>query len=230
MKRIGLIGGLSWESTATYYRLLNERVAASHGAWQQPPVLVDSLNFADVVAMQQRDDWSATAVALAESARRLEVAGAQVLGICANTMHANFADVLAAVSIPVVDIRDAIVSAARVLGASSIVLLGTKYLMASDLYSSHLERAGLDVVRPTAAHIDELQSIIYDELTLGVVKDASRKRFFAIADEGRARGGDVVGLCCTEFGMFLEGDVAPWPYIDSTTAHVDALLRAASGS
>jgi aspartate racemase len=225
MTRIGLIGGLSWESTATYYQLLNRLTAQRRGAWQQPHVLVDSLNFADFVDLQSRGGWAAMGELLGESARRLENAGADVLGICSNTMHASYDDVRRAVSIPVVDVRDAVVAAVRNLGYESISLLGTKYLLEGETYSSALEREGIRVVKPTAVQTDELQRIIYEELTQGVVDESSRERFIEMAGDCRSRGGDVVGLCCTELGLLVDETNAPWPFVDSTVAHVETLLN-----
>lgn len=224
MKRIGLIGGMSWESTNTYYSLLNQLTAERSDPWVQPPLLIDSVNFGAIVALQQAGDWSGTGRVLADSARRLEAGGATVLGIGANTMHKNFQDVVDAVSIPVVDVRDAMVKSLEDLGATSLSLLGTRYVMEDDFYSSHLEGRGVTVVTPPADEKDELQAIIYDELTRGVVTEKTRQRFFEIAEGCRTRDGDIVGLCCTEFGMLVNVQNAPWPYIDSTVAHVRALL------
>jgi aspartate racemase len=224
MARIGLIGGLSWESTTAYYRLLNILTAQRTGAWQQPPVLIDSLNFHDIVQLQAKGDWVATGEMLAESARRLESGGAEVLGICANTMHINYDDVVRAVSIPVVDIRDAVTAGVRTLGAESISLLGTKYLLDAEFYSSVIEEAGVRVIKPTPDQTIELQNMIYEELTQGVVKESTRVRFMEIASDCRERGGAVIGLCCTEFGLFVDASNAPWPFVDSTVAHVNALL------
>jgi aspartate racemase len=225
VKRIGLIGGLSWESTALYYSLLNQRSAQEHGAWHQPLVLVDSVNFSEIVHFQRTGDWSSATATLVDSAIRLERGGATVLAICANTMHICYDEIAASVSIPVIDIRDALVTALRELGASSMTLLGTKYVMEGAFYSSHLELAGVEVVLPTPGEIDELQIMIYDELTQGIVTEQSRARFMDIAMGCRSRGGDVVGLCCTEFGLYVNEQNAPWPFIDSTAAHVTALLR-----
>jgi aspartate racemase len=224
MKRIGLIGGISWESTASYYSLLNKMTAQELGAWSQPALLIDSLDFSEIVAYQQRGDWATLGEILADSARRLESAGATVLAICANTMHKNFDAVSDAVSIPVVDIRDALAREVTALGASSMSLLGTKYVMEGDFFSSHLERAGIKVVKPVAEQVDVLQSIIFDELTQGVVSDESRSVLLDIAEDCRSRGGDVVGLCCTEFGLLISEGNAPWPFVDSTVAHVKALM------
>jgi aspartate racemase len=224
MKRIGLIGGISWESTASYYSLLNKMNAQRHGAWKQPPLLIDSLDFSEIVGYQQKGDWTTLGDILADSARRLESGGATVIAIGANTMHKSFDEVAKSVSIPVVDIRDALAREVKALGASSMTLLGTKYIMEGDFFSSHLERAGVKVVKPVNDQIDVLQSIIYDELTQGVITEASRSAFVNIAEDCRSRGGDVVGLCCTEFGLLIREGDAPWPVVDSTVAHVKALL------
>jgi len=224
MKRIGLIGGISWESTASYYSLLNRTTAQRFGAWKQPALLIDSLDFSEIVGYQEKGDWTALGGILADSARRLESGGATVIAIGANTMHKNYDDVATSVTIPVVDIRDALAREVKTLGASSMSLLGTKYVMEGDFFSSHLERAGVKIVKPVTDQIDILQSIIFDELTQGVVSEASRDAFVAIAEDCRSRGGDVVGLCCTEFGLLIRADEAPWPIVDSTVAHVKALL------
>lgn len=225
VKRIGLIGGLSWESTSSYYRLLNEITADQRGAWHQPRVLIDSLDFSEIVGLQQRGDWISSGRVLADSARRLERAGADVLAICANTMHRNFSEVAASVAIPLVDIRDAMVYEVRALGAGSISLLGTKYLMEDNFYAVTFEAAGVRVVKPDSTQIEELQTMIFQELTQGIISARTRDRFVEIASECRTRGGEVVALCCTEFGLLVDAANAPWPFVDSTTAHVNALLR-----
>ncbi len=216
---------MSWESTASYYRLLNEMTAAIAGPWEQPRLLIDSVNFADVVALQHEGDWVATGELLAASARRLEAAGADVLAICANTMHRNAEEVRDAVRIPLVDIRDALATQIAGLGARSVALLGTRYLWSDSSYDRRLEQLGLRVVKPTASQAEELHTIIYDELTRGRIETRSRDRFMEIASDCRERGGDVVGLCCTEFGLLVDAETAPWPCVDSTVAHVRALLQ-----
>jgi aspartate racemase len=225
MERIGLIGGISWESTASYYSLLNYMTAQEYGAWKQPALLIDSLDFSEIVALQSGGDWKKLGEILADSAKRLELGGATVLAICANTMHRNFDDVANAVSIPVIDVRDALVAKVTALGASSLTLLGTKYVTAGDFYSSYLERAGLKVVKPLPNEIETLNRIIFDELTRGIVTQSSRAAFMDIAENCRVRGGEVVGLCCIEFGLLLSEGDAPWPVVDSTVAHVKALLH-----
>ncbi len=225
MKRIGLIGGMSWESTRTYYSLFNEVTAQTSDPWVQPRLLIDSLDFREIVDLQNAGDWRGTGEILADSARRLEAGGATELGIGANTMHMNYDDVSGAVSIPVLDVREAIVARLEAMNANSLSLLGTRYLMESDFYSEYLERRGVVVVKPLEDEAQELHDMIYGELTQGVVSDRARGRFLEIAQGCRERGGQVVGLCCTEFGMFVQGQDVPWAYIDSTDVHVRALLE-----
>ncbi len=222
--RIGLVGGMSWESTAVYYALLNRLQSKQASAWAQPRVLIDSVDFTEIVHLQAGGDWSATGGLLADSARRLVAAGATVLAIGANTMHRNYAEVVDAVEVPVLDVRHAVARGVRDLGYSTISLLGTRYVVEMDFYSDELERLGLTVVKPTGGQADELQRIVYDELTTGIVSESSRAAFIAIAEDCRSRGGEVVGLCCTEFGMLVDDTNAPLPFVDSTVAHVRALL------
>lgn len=215
---------MSWESTRNYYTLLHTEFAKSAEPWAQPQVIIDSLDFREIVNLQQAGDWNATGRLLADSAVRLERAGATVVGITANTMHINFEEVQNAVSIPVVDIRTAIVTEMKAGGFTNLALLGTKYVIEADFYSAKIEATGVAVTKPTAEQIEQLQAMIFDELTLGVVSSDSRKIFFDIARSCQTRGADVVGLCCTEFGMFLEETAVNFPFIDSTLAHVKALL------
>jgi aspartate racemase len=225
MKRIGLIGGLSWESTAIYYALLNRLTVEASGSWTQPLVLIDSVDFSEIVALQRADDWAGATSVLVDSALRLEAGGASVLAICANTMHISLDEIARAVNVPVIDVRDALVTEMRDLGASALTLLGTKYVTEGEFYAAHVERQGMKVITPLASEIDELQAMIYDELTQGIVSESSRSRFMEIANNCQERGGDVVGLCCTELGLYVNQANAPWPFIDSTVAHVRALLR-----
>jgi aspartate racemase len=223
-KRIGIIGGLSWESSSSYYTLLNQATATKSEPWQQPRVLLDSLDFREIVLCQQAGDWETTGRILADSARRLEAGGATVLAIGANTMHMNYEDVASAVSLPVLDVRDVIVDALSKMGASSLSLLGTKYVMTENFFRDHLEKAGVRVVVPNADQVEVLQSMIYQELTKGILSDESREKFRSIANDCRERGGEVVGLCCTEFGLLVGQGGETFPFIDSTKAHVAALL------
>ena len=224
MKRVGLIGGMSWESTSSYYTMFHRFTSETAAPWVQPRLLIDSVDFSEIVTLQRLGDWDATGAILVDSARRLQDAGATVLGIGANTMHMNFDAVADAVTIPVIDIRDAVISEVEAKGATSVSLLGTKYLMENDFYSGYLEARGIVVVKPTIDEVEELHSMIFTELTQGIVTDESTSRFMSIAASCRRRGSDVIALCCTEFGMLVDERNAPWPFVDSTAAHVRALL------
>jgi aspartate racemase len=222
--RIGIIGGLSWESTASYYRYFNELFVGVN-EWSQPQLLVDSVDFGAIVPLQREGNWTATGEILAASAKRLERAGATVLGIGANTMHVNFQEVQGAVSIPVVDVRDAIAKESLGNGHHTMALLGTKYLIEGDFYSDRLHELGVTSVKPTEEQKERLQFIIFSELTRGIVTKGSRAYLREVASSCLERGASIVGLCCTEFGMLM-GEDESLPVIDSTKAHVRALLAA----
>jgi aspartate racemase len=222
--RIGIIGGLSWESTASYYRYFNQLFSGGN-EWSQPQLLIDSVDFGTIVPLQREGDWEATGAILADSARRLERAGATVLGIGANTMHVNFAQVQDAVAIPVIDVRDAIAKESLGRGHATLALLGTKYLIEGEFYSERLHELGVTSIKPTEEQRERLQFIIFSELTRGIVTKVSRAYLREVASSCLERGAGVVGLCCTEFGMLMSEDES-FPVIDSTKAHVRALLAA----
>jgi aspartate racemase len=222
--RIGLIGGLSWESTASYYRYFNELFVGAN-EWSQPQLVIDSVDFGAIVPLQREGNWDATGEILAASAQRLERAGATVLGIGANTMHINFAQVQEAVAIPVVDVRDAVAKESLGDGHHTIGLLGTKYVIERDFYSERLYELGVTTIKPTEEQTERLQFIIFSELTRGVVTQGSRAFLREVASSCLERGASIVGLCCTEFGMLMSEEES-FPVIDSTKAHVRALLAA----
>jgi aspartate racemase len=231
MKRIGLIGGMSWESTAVYYRLLNQAFAEHFGPWQQPDLVLRSINFAELAQLQSDGDWDGAAAVLAEAAQSLESAGAEILAICANTMHIVAPQVRAAApELEFIDVIDVVADAAKAQGAKSIALLGTRYTMELGFYSEGLQARGLEVVLPDEAQRDELQRIVYEELTQGVFLDVSRTTLGGIAASCLKRGADVAALCCTEFGILLDPASTPLPIIDSTIEHVRALSLAAIAS
>jgi aspartate racemase len=222
--RIGIIGGLSWESTASYYRYFNELFFGAN-EWSQPLLLIDSVDFGAIVPLQREGNWEATGAILAASAQRLERAGATVLGIGANTMHVNFAQVQDAVAVPVVDVRDAVAKESLDKGHHTIALLGTKYLIEGDFYSDRLRELGVTPIKPTEEQTERLQFIIFSELTRGIMTKGSRAYLREVASSCLERGASIVGLCCTEFGMLMSEEES-FPVIDSTKAHVRALLAA----
>ena len=222
--RIGIIGGLSWESTASYYRYFNELFFGAN-EWSQPQLLIDSVDFGAIVPLQREGNWEATGAILAASAQRLERAGATVLGIGANTMHVNFTHVQEAVAVPVVDVRDAVAKESLDKGHHTIALLGTKYLIEGDFYSDRLRELGVTSIKPTEEQTERLQFIIFSELTRGIMTKGSRAYLREVASSCLERGASIVGLCCTEFGMLMSEEES-FPVIDSTKAHVRALLAA----
>lgn len=223
--RIGLIGGLSWESTASYYKYFHQLYAGGDNEWSAPEIIIVSVDFGSVVALQKIGDWTGTGRIMADAARRLEMAGATVVGIGANTMHINVDDVRRAVTIPVLDVRDAVASEVLARGYGTLALLGTKYLVNGSFYSERLERLGVRCVKPNEEQTERLQAIIFNELTKGIVTESSCGYLNEVATSCRERGADVVGLCCTEFGLLIgESDTV----VDSTRTHVRALLAHAA--
>ncbi len=230
MRTIGLLGGTSWESTAVYYAELNRGTAARLGPRRQPPLLLHSVDFAELADRQARGEWDVLGQQYAEATRALVASGAEVLGICANTMHLVAEAVRAAAGdAQLVHVVDATAAAARRVGASSVALLGTAYTMEHPFYADGLRAHGLEVVVPEADERAELQRIVYDELTQGVVHEESRRFMLGVVASCAARGAQAALLACTEFQMLAQpGDPeAAVPLVDTTREHVDALLVAA---
>jgi aspartate racemase len=234
MRTIGLLGGTSWESTADYYAHLNRGAAARFGPMRQAPILLHSFDFAEVAALQKAGAWDELGRMYADVTRRLVDAGAEVLGIAANTMHLVADDVAAATQdrATLVHIVDAAARAAQDQGASRVALLGTAYTMEHPFYADALRARGLEVVVPGADDRAELQRIVYDELVQGVVRPESREAFLDVVRRCADDGAEAALLACTEFHMLVEpGDpAAPIALVDTTVEHCRALLDAASGT
>ncbi|HYD11081.1 MAG TPA: aspartate/glutamate racemase family protein [Acidimicrobiales bacterium] len=229
MRRIGLLGGTSWESTVDYYRLLNagtrDRLGGSHSA----DLLLRSADFADIESLQAVDDWTSLGRRYAREAATLVDAGAEVLGICANTMHLLYEDVATA-GAPVVHLVDAVAEVAEAAGYTSVGLLGTRYTMASqELYPERFGARGIDVVVPEAEDAAEVHRIIYAELVRGEVLESSRDALVGVVGHLVDSGVQAVILGCTELGMILSPEQSPVPLLDSLAIHVEALLDAALG-
>lgn len=224
-KVIGLVGGISWESTAVYYKLLNQLSPRTTNQWQQPRLLIESLDFGQFVPLTNDERWDEVGELLTSAAQRLEQAGATVIALGANTAHRVYGQVASGVAVPVLDVRVAVAEKLRALGLNSLSLLGTRFTMHGGFYAEKLRALGIDVVVPTTEQTQELTRIIYDELTVGIVNEDSRESFIQIAQACRELGGEAVGLCCTEFGLLVNENNAPFPFVDSTVAHVEALIR-----
>ncbi|KTQ89626.1 aspartate racemase [Aureimonas ureilytica] len=230
MKRIGLIGGMSWESTATYYRLLNEAVRAARSPLASADVLLHSLDFSAVVALQKAGRWDLAAEMLADSARRLERAGADCVLICTNTMHLVSAEVQAAVSIPLIDIIRETGETLKQAGHSRPLLLATRYTMEHGFYADRMDAAvGFRPIVPNAEDRALVHRVIFEELCAGHVDPSSARAFEAVVARGRAAGADSVILGCTEIGLLVRPDALALPGFCSTEIHAAAAVRFALG-
>ena len=223
MKTLGLLGGMSSESTAIYYRLLNEGVNARCGGISAASLIVWSFNFAEIAERQAAGDWDGLALTLAHAARRLEAAGADAVMICANTMHKMAEEVQAAITVPLLHIADATGQAILATSCRRPALLATRYTMEQDFIRGPLRtRFGLDALVPGEADRTELHRIIYEELVVGVVKPESKAAFRAMVDALIAEGADGVILGCTELGMVLTQAEIDLPVFDTAMIHVNA--------
>jgi aspartate racemase len=230
MRTLGLIGGMSWESTQTYYQGLNRGVRERLGGQHSASILLRSFDFAPIVRMQERGDWDEAAVLLAEAALRLEDAGAEAILICANTMHRMAGEVQAAVRIPLIDIRDATAAAVKAAGAERPLLLATRYTMEQGFYRDRLAALGVEARIPGPAERARLQEIIFDELIQGVADPTSKAQIQGVIAAARAaQGVDAVILGCTEFGLLIGPEDLDLPVLDTTAIHVDAALEFALG-
>jgi len=229
MKRIGLLGGMSWESTALYYRLLNEGVAARLGGLHSADCVLVSVDFAAIAELQATGRWDEAGRLLADEARRLEAAGAEVLLVCSNTMHKVAAQVEAAVDIPLLHIADTTAAAAEGAGLSRVALLATAYTMEQSFLRDRLTAHGLEVVVPDAAGRALVHRVIYEELCRGVVDDTSRRRVSDVIAELVADGADGVILGCTEIELLIGPDDSPVPVLPTTRIHATAALDVALG-
>jgi aspartate racemase len=224
MKTIGLIGGMSAESTTVYYQLINRRVRERLGGLHSAQIALWSLDFAPIAALQAKDDWAATGAILADAARRLEGAGADCVLICANTMHLNYAEVSAAIATPVIHIADATAEALKAAGVRRALLLATRFTMEKPFYAERLATQGIGTLTPDKADRDALHAIIYDELVVGVITDASKAAVLAMIEKGRAAGCDGIVFGCTEIGLLLDVSEMPLPTVDTAVAHCEAAV------
>ncbi len=225
MKTIGLIGGMSWESSLEYYRIINEQVRARLGGLHSARCLMFSFDFAEIEELQHAGNWTAATERMVEAARNLEKGGADFVLICTNTMHKMAAEVQAGISIPLVHIADPTAKIIKSRGITKIGLLGTKYTMEQDFYKGRLiENYGLDVVVPDAAGRQIIHDIIYDELCLGVVKESSRGAYQTIIEQLKQRGAEGIILGCTEIGLLIGASDTDLPVFDTTQLHAEAAV------
>lgn len=232
MQTIGLIGGIGWESTATYYRLINEAVRHRFGGLSTAPVVLVSLEFQKLERLLSDNDWDGAATMLANAAQKLEQAGAAVILLCSNQMHRVAPVVAAATRVPLLHLADALVEVLREEGVYSVGLLGTKRTLEEDFLTERLltkRRAVTPVFRPDDGEKRELDRIIYDELCQGQRHESSQKKLRSIADRLHDAGAQGIVLASSELGMLLRQKDVPYPLFDSTEVHADAAVRFALG-
>ncbi|MHB8455738.1 MAG: aspartate/glutamate racemase family protein [Acidiferrobacterales bacterium] len=222
MKTIGLIGGMSWESTAVYYRLINRAVAARLGGFHSARLLLHSVDFHEIEELQRRGDWSRAGTQLAGVARALDRGGADFLVLCTNTMHVVADAITAAVPIPLLHIADPTADAVQGCGIRSVGLLGTRFTMEQDFYRRRLEDRGLTVITPVQADRELVHRVIYDELCGGEVRDTSRDAYRQVMTRLTDAGAEGIIFGCTEIGMLVGPDDSAVPTFDTTQLHADA--------
>ena len=231
MKCIGLLGGMSWESTVSYYQALNRGVRAQLGGLHSARVLLNSVDFAAIERLQHAGDWPATARLLAAEARRLQDGGADFLLIGTNTMHKVAPEIEAAIDIPLLHIADATARQLQADGIQRVGLLGTRFTMEQDFYKGRLQaRFGLTVLVPDGAGRERVHRIIYDELCLGEIRASSRAEYLAIIAELAAAGAEAVILGCTEIALLVGNARAAVPLYDTTAIHAEAAVALALAS
>lgn len=227
MKTIGLLGGMSWESTETYYRLINEGVQSRRGGLHSARLILYSVDFQEVEEMQRAGDWEGAASLLAEAARRLEMAGADFLLICTNTMHRVAAAVEENIRIPLLHIADATGAAVREAGFDRVGLLGTRFTMEQDFYRGRLrERFGLETLIPEADDRQRVHDVIFQELCRGRIDPNSRTDYYRIIEDLARRGAEAVILGCTEISLLVRPEDTPVPLLDTTRIHAERALVA----
>jgi aspartate racemase len=229
MQTIGLIGGMSWESSAAYYELLNRGVEQRLGGFHSARTVMASVDFAEVTALQENEDWDAVAQILAAAAQSVERAGADFLLMCTTTFHRVAEQVQDAVQIPLLHLGDVVAEAAKAEGATSVALLGTKFAMSRVFFTDRIASHGLEVLVPDEKNFDELNRIIYDELVHGKVLDSSRRTVVAMIEGLWDAGAGGVILGCSELELLVKQADSELPVFPSTSLHVAAALDRALG-
>ncbi|GAA2295366.1 aspartate/glutamate racemase family protein [Streptomyces kunmingensis] len=226
-KTIGLIGGMSWESTAEYYRLVNELTRERLGGLHSAQCVLYSVDFAEIERLQVQGRWAEAGQILAEAARRLEAAGADLMLLCTNTMHKVADQVQAATAVPLIHLADATADAVRAAGMKRVGLLGTAFTMEQDFYRGRLEQRGLDVLVPDDAGRALVHRVIYEELCLGVVRDASRAAYQEVIAHLVEAGAEGIVLGCTEIELLIGAEDSPVAVFPTARLHAEAAVRIA---
>ena len=221
MKTIGLIGGMSWESTVTYYQIINETIKRELGGLHSAKILLYSVDFDEIERCQANGDWDKSADILSDVALRLEKAGADFIVICTNTMHKIAPQMSERISIPIIHIAEATADKLKKQGITTVGLLGTKYTMTQEFYKAKLIEAGIDVLIPNADDVEIINSVIYDELCLGNIRKEAKDSYLAIIKKLADAGAQGVILGCTEIGLLVQQEDTELPVFDTTLIHAE---------
>jgi aspartate racemase len=227
MQTIGLIGGMSWHSTASYYRIINEVVAEQLGGHASAPIALQSLDFATVRRHQVDGDWAGAGDLLGRAAQACVAGGADVVAICTNLMHKVAPAVEASIDVPLLHIADAVAGVATPQGWNRLGILGARWVMEESFYGDRLARHGIAAVAPGPEDRELVDRVVFDELTQGVIRDESRAAYVGVIERLAEQGAQAVVLACTEIGLLVGADDSPLPLICSADAHAHALAEVA---
>ena len=221
LKIIGLIGGMSWESTVTYYKIINETIKEKLGGLHSAKCILYSVDFQEIEECQANGNWEKSGEILGEAANNLEKAGADFIVICTNTMHKVVNQIKEKISIPILHIAE--MTAEKILekGLKNIALLGTKYTMEQDFYKSKLIEKGINVIIPDKNDVEIINKVIYDELCLGIINSNSKKKFLEIVDKLRNKEAEGIILGCTEIGLLIKNEDTDVPLFDTAIIHAE---------
>lgn len=219
MKTIGLIGGMSWESTVTYYQIINQIVKKEKGGLHSAKILLYSVDFQEIEECQANGDWNKSGVMLADVALKLEKAGADFIVICTNTMHKIVPIIQEKIHIPILHIAKATAQKLKECHIDRVALLGTKYTMKQDFYKDKLKEANIEVIIPHEQDVELVNHVIYDELCLGIISKESKEEFLRIIADFKDRGAKGVILGCTEIGLLIHQEDTDLPVFDTTQIH-----------
>lgn len=221
MKTIGLIGGMSWESTVTYYQIINETIKKELGGLHSAKILLYSVDFAEIEKCQANGDWEKSAEILSEAAINLEKAEADFILICTNTMHKVAPQIQSKINIPIIHIAEATAHELKENSIKKVALLGTKYTMTQDFYKSKIKEAGIEVIVPDEKDIETVNDIIYNELCLGKILQTSKEKYIEVIEKLSKKGAEGVILGCTEIGLLINQKDTSLPVFDTTKIHAE---------
>ncbi|MBL4681194.1 MAG: aspartate/glutamate racemase family protein [Pseudomonadales bacterium] len=228
MKTIGMLGGMSWESTASYYKAINEGIRSELGALHSAKICLYSVDFSEIEKLQHLGDWQGTAEILIEAANAIEQGGADFLIICTNTMHKVAPEIQAAINIPLLHIANATAEVLSNNNIKRVGLLGTRFTMEQEFYKNRIsEHYGVEVIVPNKQQQTLVHNVIYDELCLGVIKDESRKQYIKLIEDLSKKGAEAVILGCTEISLLVQQNNTSVPLYDTTAIHAEAAVKLA---